>query len=179
MKGMAVAGRWLWQVGEVALPLLATVVLVALGLRLLGALPSVWLGPPVTVFASVEEAERAVGARIWLPVYFPEYLDFPPEAIRVEREPVARVWLSFRGRGEAEGARLTITQVLTTQDTLPPEVLAPAATLGRPVDIAGYIGFVGEEAEGYRIYWRAADRHVLVTATLPLQEMLGIVRSLR
>ncbi len=96
---MAVTGRFLSRVGEIVLPLLATLVLVALGLRLLGALPSLWLQPPVTAFASIEEAERTLGVRIWLPVYFPDYLDFPPQVIRVEQELVPRVFLSFRGRG--------------------------------------------------------------------------------
>lgn len=177
MKGMA--SRFLWRVGGVALPLLGTVVVVALGLRLLGALPSIWLRPPETAFTSIEAAERALGVRIWLPVYFPEYLDFPPEAIRVRRDPVPQVWLSFRGRGEGEGTRLTIAQFLTDLDPLPPEVLPPAATFGLPVDIAGYAGAVAEEEGGYRIYWRTADRQVLVKATLPLQELLRMMRSLR
>ena len=179
MKGTAVAGRFLWRVGEIVLPLLATLVLVALGLRLLGALPSLWLQPSVTAFASVEEAERALGARIWLPVYFPDYLDFPPQAIRVEREPVPRVFLSFRGREEGEGTRLTITQVLSAEDTLPPEVLPPTAIRGRVVDIAGVPGLLAPEGNGYRIYWRADDRHLVVKASLPLEELLRIVRSLR
>ncbi len=173
------AGRFLWRVGEIILPLLATLVLVALGLRLLGALPSLWLQPSLTAFASVEEAERALGARIWLPVYFPDYLDFPPQAIRVEREPVPRVFLSFQGRGEGEGTRLTITQVLSAEDTLPPEVLPPTAIRGRVVDIAGVPGLVASEEDGYRIYWRAADRHVVVKAVLSLEELLRIARSLR
>ena len=129
------------------LPLLVTLVVAALSLRLLDALPAYWQAwttsrsaPPVLAerleYPTIEEAERGLGVRIALPSYFPSYLRWPPDTIRGQRDPVkvaSILFLSSDGR-----QALQIRELFWPGEEMP--LLRPGAGRGHPAHRAAIRG---------------------------------------
>lgn len=91
----------------------------AVTLGVLGRMPT-WLGGEerhVRVVETVDEAARRVGARLYLPAYFPRRLAWPPDRIRVAG-----------GRGGSVAITFT-----SSEDGLPSLILYQATVAGEPV----------------------------------------------
>jgi hypothetical protein len=97
------------------------------GIVAIDRVPSVLTGTPhgLRVYASIEEAERAVGTRVWLPPSRPDSLAWPPRRIEVwpGPPPVVAVRIPARGSGVE---RLVVVQSLGAAAS-PPAALLPAA----------------------------------------------------
>ena len=114
-----------------SLAVLAAILVVAAGtLRGLDALPGFLTGHPRGVFAasSLEEAERVLGARIWLPAFFPDSLRWPPRSMIIYAGPPAAVAVTFPAAG-AIGASLVVCQTVEDAEALPRQVLPSGLTL--------------------------------------------------
>lgn len=122
------------SVGPELLRLLAAlgwvVVMTALILAGLGALPGWIAGEPrgVRTVASVEIAERSLGAGLALPSYFPAHLGWPPARIRVAGGKGGAVELTFRNRAGG-GDQLQLLQATTTGAPIPPVFEPPGSEL--------------------------------------------------
>jgi hypothetical protein len=114
----------------------ATTALILAGL---GALPGWIAGEPreVRTVASVEVAERNLGAGLALPSYFPAHLGWPPSRIRVAGGKGGAVELTFRNRAGG-GDQLQLLQATTTGSPIPP-VFEPAGNelTSSPTTVAG------------------------------------------
>lgn len=173
--------------GEVARTV-ATLVLVvgtaAVLLRALDAVPRYLLGEPrgIRAYASVEEAERRVRARLYLPAYFPDTIRWPPTAVRVESGPPPAVALTFVGR--EEGAEvLLILQRLDRAPRRPSRLLPAAATLQTATvvlrEARGEVARVAT-ADGrvwHDITWPVGDRTMTLRFRGDLEDGLRMARS--
>jgi hypothetical protein len=173
---------------ELAL-LLATLGLVmgatAGALRGLDSLAGYLLGEPKGVkrYRSVEEMERKIGARLVLPVYFPDTLEWPPAAVTLIRgaSPVAA--LSFIGRAE-DRPRLFIYQTFRQATAIPIELLQLGQLLhSTAVSLDGAEGelrrILGEDGEIWHVLgWRGAGRQFALRFKGPVEELLKIARSM-
>jgi hypothetical protein len=94
----------------------------------LGALPGWIAGEPhqVRTVASLEAAERSLGAGLALPSYFPAHLGWPPARIRVAGGVGGAVELTFRERAGG-GDQLQLLQATTPGAPFPPD-LEPSGT---------------------------------------------------
>jgi hypothetical protein len=91
----------------------------AVTLGLLGRMPA-WLGGEerhVRAVETVDEAARRVGARLYLPAYFPRRLAWPPDRIRI---------------AGGRGGSVAIT-FASSEDGLPSLILYQATVVGEPV----------------------------------------------
>ncbi len=129
-------------------PLAFTIVIMALGLRLLDVAPgyatSLVAGPPPPpnvldeklAYSSIEAAEKDLGVQVLVPYYFPSYLSWPPSSVRGQREPAKVVSLLVRS---ADGQQaLQIREIFWRGGQLPFPIPEPAeVTETRDVDLDG------------------------------------------
>jgi len=110
--------------------------LAAGALKALDRVPALLAGTAhgARVFASIEEAERAVGARIWLPAYYPDELAWPPASIEVSATEPPTVLVRLAGRDGGRD-RLVVAQSIGWETPPPAGFLPPAQELGS-ADIA-------------------------------------------
>ncbi len=79
-------------------------------------------------FASVVEVERRVGARLFLPAYFPQTLSWPPSSIRAAGLSPVAVLLSFSRAGGGPD-ELLMAQTVGGRGEIPPDLLEPIVAL--------------------------------------------------
>jgi hypothetical protein len=104
----------------------------------LGALPGWIAGAPreVRTLASLELAERSLGAGLALPSYFPAHLGWPPSRIRVAGGKGGAIELTFRE--QAGGDQLQLVQATTPGAPLPAVLEPPGSELASsPATVAG------------------------------------------
>lgn len=92
-------------------------------LAVLGAVPT-WLvgeGSAVHSAATVQDAERRLGARVLVPGYFPAHLEWPPARIRVAGGRRGSVLLSFGSRDG--GPPVDLLQATREGEPIAPELL--------------------------------------------------------
>ncbi len=102
------------------------------GIVLLGALPG-WItgeSGKVRSALTIQDAERRLGARILVPGYFPERLEWPPHRIRLAGGRRGSVKLSIAARGGGPGIEIL-------EATREGEAIAPVLLEGRTVLRAG------------------------------------------
>ncbi len=106
------------------------VVATALVLGALGQLPG-WLAGAdrdLRPVATLDEAERLLGARLALPSFYPSHLSWPPAQVRVAGGPGGAAALGFRQRdGGAEA--LVLFQAVTPGAPIPAELLEVGSEL--------------------------------------------------
>jgi hypothetical protein len=151
----------------------------------LGALPG-WLGGEsraVRAVASIDEAERRLGARLALPAYFPSRLAWPPAEVRVAggRGGGAELVVVPRDGGPPEVALL---QSVTPGAAIPPAlaggvtVLAESrATVGaRPAVRARVVadGLTWEE-----LRWQDGGRSLVLRSRGGIDELFRMAHSVR
>ncbi len=166
--------------------MLATLVFVvatsALLVAGLGALPRIVAGDvgPHRA-ASIQEAERRLGARVVLPGYYPARLAWPPSELRVAGGRRGSVRLTFSARGggpalemlaatdageEIDGALLADRRILTSRRTV---------VGGRPATLASVLvdGVPWQE-----LSWSVDGRAVVLRTQGDLDELVRIAHSL-
>lgn len=185
MSATTQAARWrpndLWRtLAGLGLVLGAT----ALTLVALDSVPSWIAGEPrdVRLVASVEEAERRLHARLLLPGYFPDTIEWPPASVRVRGGPAPGAALAFDGR--RGGHYMVLAQAGRPGDV--PDRLLPAVNvldetpvwlLGEKVSLRR---FVGPDGQVWReLAWHAKGRQLVLRSRGSVEEMLRMARTVR
>jgi hypothetical protein len=169
------AAAWLAVVGAVMLGALAA----------LDAVPA-WINGEsrdVRLARSLEDAERRVRARLVLPAYFPDTLDWPPQRIRVlaGQPPAVVLQVAARAGGET---RLVLAQTIGPGE-IPERLLPPAGALDdTTVAVAGSQArlrrIVGPDGQIWReVAWTQGGRTLVARSKGNLDELLRMVRSAR
>ncbi len=158
----------------------------ALGLKAVDRLPALIAGTPhgVRVYESVATAERAVGARIWLPAFYPDTLAWPPA--RIDAWPGPPVVVALHVNGRADGReRLVIVQSFQSPAAAPPVLLPAPVQLLTTTDvrIEGRAGVLtrlvapGGEVM-HDVSWDHGTRRLTLRYHGPVEELLLIAASL-
>lgn len=155
----------------------------ALTLAALGAIPG-WLAGEsrdLRRVASVDEAERWLGARVAIPSYFPARLGWPPAEVRVAGGRGGAVALTFRARS-GDGPGVELLQATTPGLPIPPALLAVTrelsvsrATVGaRPAELARVLvdGSTWDE-----LRWERDGRAMVLRTQGGVDELLQMARS--
>lgn len=126
-------GRWRTGLGELShiLVTLGLVMVATAGLlRGLDLLPGYLQGEPrgVKRYRAIEEVERKLGERLFLPVYFPDTLQWPPSAVRLSSRLPVSVALTFMGR-EGSEERLFVYQTIGGEGSISPHLMSPGLVL--------------------------------------------------
>jgi hypothetical protein len=160
------------------------VVATAATLAGLGALPGWIAGEPreVRTLASIEEAERALGAGLALPSYFPAHLGWPPGRIRVSGGKGGAVELTFRDPKQGVGDQLQLLHVTTPGAPLPPEFEPPGSELSSsPTTVAGRPARLSRRTIGGEVWqqltWERDGCRMVLRTRGDAEELFRIARS--
>jgi hypothetical protein len=158
----------------------ATTALVLAGL---GALPGLIAGEPreVRTVASVEIAERNLGAGLALPSYFPAHLGWPPARIRVAGGKGGSVELTFRQRADG-GDQLQLLQATSTDSPIPAIFEPPGSELASsPTTVAGRPARLSRRTIGgevwHQLSWERDGRQMVLRTRGDVDELFRIARS--
>jgi hypothetical protein len=118
------AGPALRDVARLLGAYLGAVAAVSAALLVLDSVPALLLGGArgVRVHATVEAAERALGARLLVPAYFPEAYRWPPRLVRTAATPVRVAALTLASRDDGR-PDLVVVQSLDGDAPVPAKVL--------------------------------------------------------
>jgi hypothetical protein len=155
----------------------------ALTLAGLGAVPG-WLAGEsreVRPVASVEEAERWLGARLAIPSYFPSRLGWPPAVVEVAGGRGGAASFTFHALTE-EGSDIQLLQASTPGVPIPAALLAVAnelsttrATVGaRPATLARVLV---EGKTWLELRWERDGRAMVLRTQGDVEELLRMARS--
>jgi hypothetical protein len=131
--------------------------------------------------ATIQEAERRLGARIVLPGYYPARLAWPPAEIRVAGGRRGSVRLTFVARHGGPGVEMLAA--IRAGDALDPALLANRTVLssrrtvvgGHPASLAAVL----VEGEPWQeLSWSVDGRAVLLRTQGDLDELMRIAHSL-
>ncbi|MBM2831254.1 MAG: hypothetical protein HW414_306 [Dehalococcoidia bacterium] len=157
----------------------------ALLFHLLNLVPASLQPAQARTYESIEAAERALGVKISVPAYFPDYLRWPPTRIALQRKPTLMLSLVFSAADGAEGV-LSIHQVFSPagekyyREAAKPEVLLGELTV--PLDGREATLIIGKGAGGApfnQVHWRKGDRYLIITTLYPPEELLKIAGSMK
>jgi hypothetical protein len=150
-------------------------------LALLGAVPA-WLGADVgpARVATVQEAERRLGARILVPGYFPDRLAWPPAEIRVARGRHGSVLLAFTCRDG--GPPVELLQGLEAGEPIAPELLEARTVLAsRPASVGGAQATLSDVIAGgtrtRELAWRIQGRAMILRSSGDVEELFRMAKS--
>lgn len=156
---------------------------VVISLYLLKKLPSFIQESEEKFYSNIEEAEYALGLRIFLPSYFPEYLIWPPSEIKVVRKPSILVSVVFLSRSPSSPS-LVIHQIVSNKSKkMELDFLKPKRPLQETqVSVGGAKGTlivgVGEDRKRWAyLGWKAGDRTMVLIANCSVEDLLKIARS--
>ena len=182
---LSVISRFMKEFRQVVLTPVLAVGLAALALYLLGMVPAYLPGSPgeVKEYDSLEEASSELGFDIIVPVYFPNYLAWPPHTIRGQSKPLPMAQMTFLASDRRTEILLIYEMVSDSQDF--PESLPWIKTVDQKITVAinnnqGEL-IVGKRANGDAVngvHWRVDGRHFLVVTTQSVQELLALCRSM-
>ncbi|MDO8472786.1 MAG: hypothetical protein Q7T05_03100 [Dehalococcoidia bacterium] len=181
---MTLAGSgWPGKLGFTIGPPLLAFAMIAVGLRLFGALPGAIQRPPVESFATVQEAQKAGGFPITLPRYFPDYFSWPPARVEISRRPYLGVSLGFNSRDSVTES-LWIYQIASdrynSEIAVPlPKYITQMQTLPLRDKMATLV--VGATEAGMTVYqmrWTADGYKYVVATSYSLDELIKIAASL-
>ncbi len=154
----------------------------ALSVTALGAVPGWVAGESARVrhVDTIEEAERRLGARVLVPGYFPDRLDWPPAEIRVAggRRGSALLVIAPREGGEA----VEILQATRDGAPIAAELLEGRTVLrtspARVGDAAGTLSDVLVHGRPAReLAWVLHGRAVILRSAGDLEELFRMARS--
>jgi hypothetical protein len=133
--------------------------------------------------ASVEEAERRLKARLFLPAYFPDTLRWPPAAVRLFADSPASVGLAFEGRNG--GVLLQFAQTVGGEGPISPLVLPPvtvlqSSVLAMPEGEGTLARIVGEDgAIWHEVSWTRGGHRLALRGKRSVEELVRMARSVR
>lgn len=173
------------ELGRIALSIALMVGAMGIALSLLNRVPPLIQAAGQQSYVSVDQAETALGIRIPLPAYFPEFLGWPPAQITATRDDALVVTLVFPLRRSGETA-LIVMQILRDPETALPDLsaLEPVRPLReKPVRIGDFTGVLrtGTDHDGRpwsRLTWRAKDRDMILIANFPEKTLLTMAGSI-
>jgi hypothetical protein len=153
----------------------------AASLALLGALP-IWIGGGrgAVHVATVQEAERRLGARVLVPGYFPATLEWPPAEIRVAGGRHGSVLLRFARRDG--GAGVELLQAIEPGEAISPELLRERTVLrSSPAAVHGEAGTLSDVLSGgvraHELSWSLQGRAIVLRSAGNLEELFRMARS--
>lgn len=154
-------------------------------LRILDALPARLRHdePGVRRVASVADAERVLGASVWMPAYFPDTLRWPATAVAVHAGPPPAVTVAFAdGAGDVA---VIIVESLATAAVIPP-VLPPQGTMLQVRSItvneaeATLSRFIGLDGRVWHdLAWSRDGRTLVLRSRGPVEDLLRMAGSIR
>jgi hypothetical protein len=156
----------------------------AVAIAALGALPG-WIagdGTDARAVASVDEAERRLGARLALPSYFPERLAWPPASVRVAGPRGAGgAALRLRARDGA-GPPVELLQAVTPNAPIPPQLLGERVELGASRALVGARPAVRarvlvDGAAWEELRWERDGRAMILRTQGDVEELFRMARS--
>lgn len=156
---------------------------IVISLYLLKKIPTFIQESEDKFYSNIEEAEYAIGLRIFLPSYFPEYLIWPPSEIKVVRKPSILISLVFLSRSPRSPS-LVIHQIVSNKskkmelDFMKPK--RPFQETQVSIGGAGGTLIVGMGEDGKRwvhLGWKAGDRTMVLIANCSVEDVLKIARS--
>jgi hypothetical protein len=157
----------------------------ALVLKAADRAPALIAGTPhgARIYRTVAEAERAVGARLWVPTELPRSIDWPP--FRVDAWPGPPTSIVIRAKGRADGReRLVVAQSIGSPAPPPPRLLEPLqelVTVDVPVGRRTATLTRGLASSGLLLHdlsWTAGTRRVTIRYAGPVEELLLLAASL-
>ena len=156
----------------------------AVALKALDRLPA-WLTGAThgaRVFLSLDDAGRAVGARIWLPAYYPEELAWPPSRIEASTGEPAVLVVGIAGRRDGR-ERLVIAQSIGGAAPPPPGFLPEARAIETAqVPVGAHRASLSRVLIGPRalhdLWWDQGGRRVTLRYDGPVETLLLIAASL-
>ena len=173
--------------GKELLRALATLAVVmggaAVALAALDAAPGWLQGEPrgVRRLKTVDEAERRLKTRLYLPAFFPDHYRWPPSTVRLVLGDPASVALGFEA--SEGGLALQLGQTVGGEGPISPLVLPPAEALQRSAvrfgDVEGTLArVVGEDgAVWHEVAWRQGGRTLVLRGKAGVEELLRMARS--
>ncbi len=171
-----ITARGLFEVMRFALPLMAVMAGVVAFLFILKLVPPA-IEKEEQTFATIDQAEKAIGRKVVLPAYFPDFLSWPPSQIRGKGQPNAWIALSVNS-GEQKDA-LTIEEWFFPQtEPSPPKVPSIEKTQTQVDGTAASLLVWQEGGVTYRrIYWTEGGMLVSITSLGSLEELSKIAQS--
>jgi hypothetical protein len=147
--------------------------------------PALIAGTPhgARVYRTLAEAERAVGARLWVPAAFPPSVDWPPVRVDAWPGPPTSVVIHARGRADAR-ERLALVQSIGAPAPPRANVLDPLQelmTVGVPVGRHTATLTRGLASDGQLLHdlsWTEGTRRVTIRYAGPVEELLAMADSL-
>jgi hypothetical protein len=130
--------------------------------------------------ASIQEAERRLGARVLVPGYFPERLEWPPAEILVAGGRRGSVRLAFAARDG--GARVEFLQATRDGEPIRPELLAGRTVLRTSRAVVGSVPATLSDvlADGHparELAWELHGRAVVLRSAGDMEELFRMARS--
>lgn len=156
----------------------------AVVLSALDRVPGLLAGTPhrARVYPGLEEAERALGARIWLPAFYPEDLRWPPSRVEASASAPTTVLVRVRAR-EGGGEKLVVAQCLGCFDEPPTDLLPPGRVLGTSevrvgTNAARLVRLLVGTREVHDLAWDQGGRRITLRYAGPVQQVLLMAGSM-
>jgi len=179
------AAHFLREMWKIILSITLVMCTIVISLYLLKKVPSYIQETEEKFYSTVEESEYALGLRIFLPSYFPEYLIWPPSEIKVVRKPYLTISLVFLSRSHSSPS-LVIHQIISDNKNKEVDLdfMEPKRPFQRTQVLVGgakgtLIVGVGEDGKRWaQLSWRTVDRKIVVIANCSVEDLLKIARSI-
>ncbi len=149
---------------------------------LLGAIPRWVVGESKGLrhAGSIQEAERRLGARVLVPGYFPDRLEWPPAEILVAGGRRGSVRLAFAARDG--GARVEFLQATRDGEPIRPELLAGRTVLRSSRSVVGNVpatlsDVLADGLPARELAWELHGRAVVLRSAGDLEELFRMARS--
>ena len=157
----------------------------AVALKAVDHVPTLLAGTPhgVRVYRSIDDAERAIGARVWMPGYYPDELRWPPARVEVGAAGPAAVAVRITG-SDGDPDRLVIVQTIGAEGTPPSSVLPAGEPLGTSaVTVGSHPAVLARILLGTRevhdVSWTQDGRRIVLRYAGPVDRLLLMAASLR
>jgi hypothetical protein len=153
-------------------------------LKSLDHVPTLLVGAPrgVRIYPSIEDAERAIGARVWMPGYYPDELRWPPARVEVSATRPAGVAVRVAG-ADGDRERLAIVQMVGAEVVPPPGLLPSGQPMeNSPVSVGSHAAVLSRLLVGTRelhdLSWVQGGRRITLRYAGPVDRLLLIAGSL-
>ena len=157
----------------------------ALILYILGTLPAHLPGAQgrIEEYGSVEAASLELGFEVVVPVYFPNYLSWPPDKILGQTDPFPMAQVSFLSSEDRNEALLTIQIVSDEPDPPVPLPWLDVIEERLPVVINENTGelTVGRNDKGEAVnavHWNVDGQYFVMVTTASVKELVSLARSM-